>query len=78
MPRLKIVLQSKQFILLSLIFIIFYLLITTKVIKYESIYPVNTNSITGIVKSFNFDGNKLSLIISGKEDLKGTYYFNNE
>lgn len=78
MPRLKIVLQSKQFILLSLIFIIFYLLITTKVIKYESIYPVNTNSITGIVKSFNFDGNKLSLIISGKEDLKGTYYFKNE
>lgn len=78
MPRLKIVLQSKQFILLSLIFITFYLLITTKVIKYESIYPVNTNSITGIVKSFNFDGNKLSLIISGKEDFKGTYYFKNE
>ena len=78
MPNLKTILQSKIFLILSLIFIICYAFITTKIIKYDSIYNINSNEIKGIIIDKSIDGDKLSLTIKSQEKLKGTYYFKSE
>ena len=40
----------------------------------ESIYQIDTNNFEMIVTNYEFDGNKLSLDLKGKENLVGTYY----
>ena len=40
----------------------------------ESIYSIDDTVFELIVKEYEFDGNKLSLTLSGQEDLIGTYY----
>ena len=74
--RLKIILQSKKFIILSLLFISIYALIMTKGITYESKLEDNTTKITGNIISYTIDGNKLSMLIKTKEKIKVTYYIN--
>ena len=76
LQRLKITLQSKRFIILSLVFIIVYVLITTKWITYESKLDENTTQITGNIISYTIDGNKLSLLIKEREKIQVTYYIN--
>ena len=72
-PRLKILLQSKLFILISLIFIVLYIIIFTKVITYESIYD-DISFIKGKLISYLIDGNKLKMTIKGEEKIEATYY----
>ena len=69
LQRLKIISQSKIFVGLSLIFIIIYVLIFTKIIKYNSKYNDNINNIIGTIQEYKFDGDKLSIIIKGKEKI---------
>ncbi|MBE6154151.1 MAG: DNA internalization-related competence protein ComEC/Rec2 [Firmicutes bacterium] len=75
MPRLKIILQSKIFIILSLLFILSYIILFTKIIKYSSIYDDGFNEITGTLIEYKIDGDKLSFILKAKEKITGTYYF---
>ena len=74
LQKLKIILQSKKFIILSLLFISVYVLITTKWITYESKLEENTTQIRGNVISYKIDGNKLSMLIEEREKIKVTYY----
>ena len=74
LQKLRIILQSKRFIVISLIFIIIYILISTKLIKYESIIDNSTTSLTGKVISYTIDGNKLSMLVKGLEKIEVTYY----
>ena len=74
LQKLRIILQSKRFIVISLIFIIIYILISTKLIKYESIIDNSTTSLTGKVISYTIDGNKLSMLVKGIEKIEVTYY----
>jgi len=75
MARLKIILQSKIFIVLSLAFIISYIILFTKIIKYSSSYNDGYNEIIGTLIEYKIDGDKLSLIFKDKEKISGTYYF---
>lgn len=78
MKRLKIVLQSKIFIIISLIFIICYIFIFTQLIQYKSNIPESTTTLTGKITYYQIDGNKLSLNIKVKEEVKATYYLKSE
>ncbi len=75
MKKLKILLQSKTFLFLSLFFILMYLLITTKVISYSSKYDINTNVIEGTIINYKIDGDKLSLELQAKERIIANFYF---
>ncbi len=72
--KLKILLQSKKFIILSLIFILLYILIFTKIITYETKLDLNDNTYSGKIESFIIDGNKLSMLVNGEEKVQVTYY----
>ena len=76
LKRLKLLLQSKIFIIISLVLIIAYVLIFTKAIKYKTKLDTNSNNLTGIIISQKIDGNKLSLIVKTKEKVTITYYIN--
>lgn len=78
MKRLKIILQSKLILSLSLVFIIFYVLILTKVIQYRSNIPANTSNIEGIILDYTIDGDKLSILLKAKEKIQVTYYIKSE
>lgn len=75
LKRLKILLQSKIFFILSLIFIISYVFIITKVINYHSVYKESDSEVVGEVIDFKIDGDKLSIVLKGKEKLQCFYYF---
>lgn len=72
--NLKIILQCNVIFIILTIIIIPYVLVFTKVIKYESAYTGNETSITGKIKEFSINGNKLKLTINAKEDIIATYY----
>ena len=75
MNRLKILLQSKYFILISLIFII---LISFIRMQFVTINKNNINEFTGIVTSKKIDGNKMTMIIKGKYKVRVDYYIQDE
>ena len=75
MKRLKILLQSKAFFLLSLFFLILYIFVATKVIGYSSMYKEDANEFVGIVIDKKIDGDKFSFILKNKEKIQVTYYF---
>ncbi len=77
MPRLKSLLQSKFFLIVSLIFLVLYVLTFTKLVKYKSKYIGSENTIEGIIEVKKVDGDKLSLEVKGKEKLTVSYYFKN-
>lgn len=78
LPRLKIILQSKPFLIISLIFLIIYILIFTKWITYDSKINESTTKLTGNIISYTIDGNKLSMLVKAKEKVQVTYYINSE
>ena len=69
MPRLKIILQSKVFISISLIFLILYCVVFTK---------INDSQINGMIISYKIDGDKLSISLKSKEKIEVSYYISNE
>ena len=74
--KLKIILQSKYFIFISLFLALLYIFITTKVIVYDTKYSLDTNILTGNVVSYTIDGNKLNMLIKAREKVQVTYYIN--
>lgn len=78
MKRLKIILQSNQFYLFFFLFLAFYVLFFTKIIRYQTKYPDTTKEIIGKIVSYSIDGDKLSLIIKSKEKITATYYIQSE
>lgn len=77
MKKLKIILQSNYLYFILFIFIAFYCLFFTKIIKYESNYNTQ-NHFTGVIEAFKIDGNKLSLTLKNKETVVGSFYFKTE
>ena len=76
MKRLKLLLQSRLFKIISLIFIGIYIILFTKVIKYNTKYDLNSNNLTGIIIAKKIDGDKLSLTIKDQEKVIVSYYIN--
>lgn len=74
LKRLRIILQSNYFLVVSIFLLIIYIVITTKLIKYESKYNINTTSIQGTILKYHIDGDKISFLINGKEKVQATYY----
>lgn len=74
LQKLRIILQSKKFIVLSLLLIILYILIFTRLISYASKLDKNTKSLTGTILSYTIDGDKLSMLIKSQEKIKVNYY----
>lgn len=74
MKKLKILLAFNKILIILGIFIGIYVLITTKLIKYHSIYPADTNFLPGKIISFNINGNKLTMDILAQEKIKAIYY----
>ena len=74
MNQLKILLQSKLFYIILFLFIFVYVIINVYVITYHSKYDLNTTSINGYVKNIKKSKDKISLTISGKEDIICNYY----
>lgn len=74
MKRLKILLQSNVFLIVSLILIILYVFIFTKVISYKSKYTLATTNIEGYIMEYSIDGDKLSILVKAREKVKATFY----
>ena len=74
LQKLKIILQSKHFIFISLFFALLYIFIGTKLITYDTNLSENTHVLTGNVVSYTIDGNKLSMLIKASEKVQVTYY----
>ncbi len=72
--RLRHLLQSKKVIILSIIGLILYIGIFTKGIKYQSKYDINTSKLEGVIINYKIDGDKLSILLKGKEKVQVTYY----
>jgi len=77
LQRLKTILLSNHFYIITFILLIFYVLVFTKLISYESKYSLDDDSFTGIITDYNIDGNKLTMDIKGLEVVKTTYYIKN-
>ena len=74
MLKLKIILQSKLFLLVSLFFIILYILICTKWITYNSKLTDNITELSGQILSYRIDGNQLNLVVKSVEKVQVFYY----
>ena len=73
--RLKIILQSNSFYVFLVVFV---LIITFVRIKYDdnrSIYSLDDKEFSGIVKEYNIKEDKITIEISGKENLIVAYKF---
>lgn len=56
------------------IFLVIYVFVATKLIKYESIYSGDETTITGKITNYSINGNKLKINIKNKEEIIATYY----
>ena len=78
MNRLRnILLSNKPYIILIFLILIYSLIITT-FIKHKSSYSLNETKFKLKIIEYKIDGNKLSLTLSGKENLVGIYYIKTE
>ncbi|MDE6292426.1 MAG: DUF4131 domain-containing protein, partial [Bacilli bacterium] len=77
MLRLKTILQSSHLILILLIITIIYSLIYSN-IPVTSEYNINDTLIRGTCVSKSIDGDKLTIVLKGKEKIKGTFYIKKE
>lgn len=75
MNQLKILLQSKYFLIISLLFVILLSFIR---MQFVTINKKDLNEFTGIVTSKKIDGNKLTMIIKGKYKVRVDYYIEDE
>ena len=78
MKRLKIILQCNKLLIIILFMTLIYIIISTIIIKYESIYNGNENNISGRILSYKINGNKLNINILAKEKVIINYYIDNE
>ena len=76
LKRLKNILQSKTLYIILTVFIITFVIVKTKIIKYESKLSDET-MYTGKVVQLSISQDKVSFIIKGKEKLLCNYYVKN-
>ena len=63
-------------LLFKILFIVFTCIYCLFFYKYnKSKYKIDETSFKGYIKNIKIDGNKLTLIVHGKEDLIVNYYF---
>ena len=78
MINLKNILQYNLLFVVLITLSIIYVIIFTKLIKYESVYDITENKIEGIIKTFSINGDKLKLEIKAKEIIIANYYIKSE
>lgn len=76
MLRLKTILQSSQLILCILIIAIIYALVYSNIPR-KSKYTINDTIIEGTLLSKSLDGDKLTIVLKGKEKIRGSFYIKN-
>ncbi len=74
MRSLKTILQYNKLFIVFFIFLCIYILLFTKIIKYESKLDIRKNVFEGVITSIKFDGNRLVLDVKGEERLIANYY----
>ena len=74
MKSLKQILQYNKLFAFTLIILILYIFLFTKVIKYKSNYNIKDTILLGNITSISINGNKLTLEIKGKEKVIANYY----
>lgn len=74
MKKLKIALQSNLFYFLFFLFLSCFVFYFTKVVRYQSNIPDDTNEIVANLISFTLDGDKLSMLLKCDEKIRATYY----
>ena len=74
MKSLKQILQYNKLFAFTLIILILYIFLFTKVIKYKSNYNIKDTILSGNITSISINGNKLTLVIKGKEKVIANYY----
>ncbi len=72
--RLRKILLSNYLYLFLIVIGTIYILINAN-LKTNSKYKINDKLIFGVLTNYSVDGGKLSLEITGKEKIVGTYYF---
>lgn len=76
MKKLKNILQSKTLYIILTVFIILFVVVKTKIIKYETLLS-NEALYTGKVVQLSISQDQVSFIIKGKEKLLCNYYVEN-
>lgn len=77
MKTLKNILRYEKYFVLIGVFIFLYVLIVIN-IPHNSLYKGTESKIEGTVKDIKLNGNKLTLLIKGKEKVIANYYFKNK
>lgn len=74
MRSLKTILQYNKLFIVFFIFLCIYILLFTKIIKYESKLDIRKNVFEGVITSIKFEGDRLVLDVKGEERLIANYY----
>ena len=74
MRSLKTTLQYNKLFIVFFIFLCIYILLFTKIIKYESKLDIRKNVFEGVITSIKFEGDRLVLDVKGEERLIAYYY----
>ena len=74
MRSLKTILQYNKLFIVFFIFLCIYILLFTKIIKYESKLDIRKNVFEGVITSIKFEGDRLVLDVKGEERLITNYY----
>lgn len=74
MRSLKTILQYNKLFIVFFILLCIYILLFTKIIKYESKLDIRKNVFEGVITSIKFEGDRLVLDVKGEERLIANYY----
>ena len=74
MRSLKTILQYNKLFIVFFIFLCIYILLFTKIIKYESKLDIRKNIFEGVITSIKFEEDRLVLDVKGEERLIANYY----
>ena len=72
--KLKTILHCNYFYIGLFIFLGLYVLLNINLDNNGSSYDLDDTNFTMLIDNYNFDGNKLSLTLKGKENLVASYY----
>ena len=78
MRKLKTILQLNKWFILIGILLSIYVLIFTKLIKYEYSYTLNDTKLIGKITDYSFNGNRLTMEVKGEEKVIVNFYFKKE
>ena len=78
MKKLKLILQSKYFLLTLIFFTTLYVVLAIHVPFYKTSYNENTTCISGTINKIKIDGNKLTLQLKANEKIVVNYYLKNK